>query len=221
MANLSLAATFDVKKLPIKLSGFYEECLQDFSRCSAANKVSLDNINAVDISKIILWNNCYILIGGKNVFNKRLVGKEIVRTGDLIAENNKIITCKLRELNFSPLDAFQLFSVVDALPKDWRHALKSYGYDRLVSFDLLEQTQLFLSGKEVLLSNADSKGIYKEIRDGEIVQPTAQKIYVEFFENDVLNWKEIYSLPYQVPLDTKSREFQYKCYTDIWPPMIF
>ena len=118
MANLSLAATFDVKKLPIKLPGFYEECLQDFSRCSAANKVSLDNMNAVDISKIILWNNCYILIGGKNVFNKRLVGKEIVRTGDLIAENNEIITCKLRELNFSPLDAFQLFSVVDALPKD-------------------------------------------------------------------------------------------------------
>ena len=100
--------------------------------------------------------------------------------------------------------------MIDAVPKDWRHALKSYGYDRLVSFDLHEQTQLFLSGKDVLLSNADSKGIYKEIRDGEIVQPTAQKKYVEFFENDDLNWKDIYSLPYQVALDTKSREFQYK-----------
>ena len=53
---------------------------------------------------------------------------------------------------------------------------------------------MFLSGKEVFLSNADSKGIYKEIRDGEIVQPTAQKKYVKFFENDDLNWKEIYSL---------------------------
>ena len=82
--------------------------------------------------------------------------------------------------------------------------MKSYGYDRLVSFDLHEQTQLFLSGKEVLLRNADSKGIYKEIREGEIVQPTGQKKYVEFFENDDLNWKEIYSLPYQVALDIKS-----------------
>ena len=53
-----LGCNFDVKKLPIKLPGFYEECLKDFLRCSAANKVSLDNINAVDISKIILWNNC-------------------------------------------------------------------------------------------------------------------------------------------------------------------
>ena len=144
------------------------------------------------------------------MFNKRLVDKGIVRIGDLIVENNEIITSKLRELNLSPLDAFQLFSVFDTLPKDWHHALKSYGYDHLVSFDLHEQTQLFLSGKEVLLSNADSKGIYKEIRDGEIVQPTAQKKYVEFFEKDYLNWKEIYSLPYQVALDTKSREFQYK-----------
>ena len=80
------------------------------------------------------------------------------------------------------MDAFQLFSVIDALPKDWRHALKSYGYDRLVSFDLHEQTQLFLSGKEVLLSNADSKGIHKEIRDGEIVQPTAQKKMFNFLK---------------------------------------
>ena len=119
-----LGCNFDVKKLPIKLPGFYEECLKDFSRCSAANKVSLGNINAVDISKIILWNNCYILIGGKTVFNKRLVDKGIVRIGDLIAENNEIITSKLRELNLSPLDAFQLFSVFDALPKDWHHALK-------------------------------------------------------------------------------------------------
>ena len=79
-----------------------------------------------------------------------------------------------------------------------------------VFFDLHEQTQLFLSGKEVLLSNADSKGIYKEIRDGQIVQPTEQKKYVECFENDHLNWKDIYSLPYQVALDTKSREIQYK-----------
>ena len=80
----------------------------------------------MDISKIILWNNCYILIRGKTVFNKRSGDKGIVRIRNLIVENNEIITSKLRELNLSPLDAFQLFSVIDALSKDWRHALKSY-----------------------------------------------------------------------------------------------
>ena len=47
---------FNAKKVPIKL-GFYEECLMDFLQCSEANNFCLGNINAVDISKIILWNN--------------------------------------------------------------------------------------------------------------------------------------------------------------------
>ena len=86
-----LGCNFNAKKLPIKLLGFSEECLMDFLQCSVANNFCLGNINAVDISKIILLNNCYILIGGKTVFNKGLVEKGIVGIEDLIAEINEII----------------------------------------------------------------------------------------------------------------------------------
>ena len=110
---------------------------------------------------------------------------------------------------------------MEALPKDWRHALKCYGYDRLVSFDLHEQTQLFLSGKDVLLSNADLKGIYKEFRDGEIVQLTAQKKYVEFFENDDLTGKKFTAYPTRLPSTLSQVNFNINCYTDIWLPIIF
>ena len=139
-----LGCNFNAKKLPIKLLGFSEECLMDFLQCSVANNFCLGNINAVDISKIILLNNCYILIGGKTVFNKGLVEKGIVGIEDLIAEINEIITSKLREFNLSPLDTFQLFTVINTLPKDWPHELRSYGYDSVVSFDLHERTQFFL-----------------------------------------------------------------------------
>ena len=139
-----LGCNFNAKKLPIKLLGFSEECLMDFLQCSVANNFCLGNINAVDISKIILLNNCYILIGGKTVFNKGLVEKGIVGIEDLIAEINEIITSKLREFNLSPLDTFQLFTVINTLPKDLPHELKSYGYDSVVSFDLHELTQFFL-----------------------------------------------------------------------------
>ena len=138
-----LGCNFNAKKLPIKLLGFSEECLMDFLQCSVANNLCLGNINAVDISKIILLNNCYILIGGKTVFNKGLVEKGIVGIEDLIAEINEIITSKLREFNLSPLDTFQLFTVINTLPKDWPHELRSYGYDSVVSFDLHERTQFF------------------------------------------------------------------------------
>ena len=140
-----LGCNFNAKKLPIKLLGFSEECLMDFLQCSVANNLCLGNINAVDISKIILLNNCYILIGGKTVFNKGLVEKGIVGIEDLIAEINEIITSKLREFNLSPLDTFQLFTVINTLPKDWPHELKSYGYDCVVSFDLHERTQFFFN----------------------------------------------------------------------------
>ena len=71
--------------------------------------------------------------------------------GDLIAENNELIAkCKLRELNVCPLDAFQLASVMDALPVAWRQSLKTCVCTGTVSFNLHDQTQLFLNAKRVL-----------------------------------------------------------------------
>jgi len=45
--------------------------------------------------------------------------------------------------------------------------------------------------------------IYKELRDRIIAPPTAQFKYNDLFENNVLDWKQIYSLPHRVTLDTK------------------
>ena len=64
-----------------------------------------------------------------------------------------------------------------------------------VPFNSHDQTQLLVNGKKVLLSKAESNMIYKELRNRVIIN---------------LNWKKIYSLPFRVTLDTKSREFKYK-----------
>ena len=93
-----------------------------------ANHTISDILETADTAWIVLWNNKFVCINGKSVYNNRLVNKGIIiiRIGDLIAENNEIITkCKLRELNVSPLDAFQLASVMDALPVEWRQSLKT------------------------------------------------------------------------------------------------
>ena len=64
--------------------------------------------------------------------------------------------------------------------------------------------------KNVLIETVISKTIYKELRNRIITPPTAQLNFNTHFVNDVLEWKEIYSLPFRTSLDTKSREFQYK-----------
>ena len=169
-------------------------------------------LETADIARIVLWNNKLVCINSKSVYNNRLVNKGIlIRTRDLIAENNELITkCKLRELNVSPLDVFQLASVMDALSVAWRQSLKACECSGTVSFNLQEQTQLLPNGKKVLLSKAESKIIYKELRNRVIIQPIAQRKYIAKFENDNLNWKTIYSLPFRVTLDTKLRECQCK-----------
>ena len=55
-----------------------------------------------------------------------------------------------------------------------------------------------------------SKTVYKKLRNRVITPPTAQLNFNTHFVN-VLEWKEIYSLPFRTSLDTKSREFQYTC----------
>ena len=94
---------------------------------------------------------------GKSVYNKRLADIGILRIGDLISEDNKLITSKLRELNVSPLDAFRLTCVIEALPIEWRIFLKTYNYSVIEPFNLQNRVQLNLNGQNVLLSLAVSK----------------------------------------------------------------
>ena len=51
--------------------------------------------------------------------------------GDLISDNNELIVKnnhRLRELNMSPLGAFRLLALADALPLEWREGLKTISY---------------------------------------------------------------------------------------------
>ena len=211
--KLILCYNFDLKKLPIKLPAFYEECFKSFAKCSAATHTSIQDQNRQDLSKAIVWNNKFICIGGKSVSFKNLAEKGILRIGDLISDNNEFIVksnYKLRELNTSPLDIFRLISVIDALPVEWRESLNTLASTADEPFNLYNEIKLSFNDKNVLIETVISKTIYKELRNRIITPPTAQLNFKTHFVNDVLEWKEIYSLPFRTSLDTKSHEFQYK-----------
>ena len=211
--KLILCCDFDLKKLPIKLPAFYEECFKSFAKCSAATHTNIQDQNRQDLSKAIVWNNKFICIGGKSVYFKNLAEKGILRIGDLISDNNEFIVksnYKLRESNTSPLDIFRLISVIDALPVEWRESLNTLASTADEPFNLYNEIKLSFNDKNVLIETVISKTIYKELLNRIITPPTAQLNFNTHFVNDVLEWKEIYSLPFRTSLDTKSREFQYK-----------
>ena len=121
-----LCCNFDIKKLPIRLPTFYEECLNCFAKCSAANYDFIQISHTVEsVSNIILWNNKLICIDGKSFYFKTLQEKGLLRLWDLLDDDNDVIKSKLRELNISPLEAFRLMSVIDAIPLEWRETLKT------------------------------------------------------------------------------------------------
>ena len=99
---------------------------------------------------------------------------------------------------------------MDALPTEWRAFLKTCNHSVIEPFNLQNQVQLHLNCQNVLLGKAESKLIYKEIRNRSITPRTAQLKYNAQFAYGELDWKKIYSLPHRVPSDAKSREFQYK-----------
>ena len=84
--RFNLCCHFDSKKLPIKLPAFYEEYLKCFVKCSAANRISLQDQNEQDLSKAIVWNKKIICIGVRAIFLPRGGGEPFAQKFSQVAK---------------------------------------------------------------------------------------------------------------------------------------
>ena len=75
---------------------------------------------------------------------------------------------------------------------------------------LCNQIKLYLKNQAVKIENVLSKNVCSEIRAGYETRPTAQSRFEEQFPDICLDWHDVYKLPFNVLIDTKSREFQYR-----------
>ena len=198
--KLILCCDFDLKKLPITLPKYYKECFECFVECSGAKQRN-DSPSHEDISETVIWNNRFICIHGKSLYNKRLVSKGIIRIGDLISEENRFITTgNLNESDFSPLDVFEIIAIIDAIPCKWREILKTESIEDKSDFVLQDEIYLRLLDIRTPISKAISKGVYADLKSKVSTIPTAQQRYTDLFSEHSLEWKEIYSLPFKVAL---------------------
>ena len=105
---------FHYKKLPVDLPDFYKECLLVWTSQNELIPSSLS-----EIANQVLWNNKFICIESKSVYNKKLLDAGLVKVGDLYDERGKFKLDKepLRS-SLSPVDHFFLFCLFNALPQD-------------------------------------------------------------------------------------------------------
>ena len=89
--KLVLGCGFDIKKLPVKLPRFYEECFQIFAEHSAATAISVQCLNNSTRADTIVWNNKHICVDNKSIFHRSLFKKGIITLEDLVSESNDLI----------------------------------------------------------------------------------------------------------------------------------
>ena len=88
--------------------------------------------------------------------------------------------------------------------------LKTISYIEDEPFNIHDEIKLNLNEQTILIKTVASKIVCKEFWNRTITPPTAQLKFNTKFVDDVLEWKEICSLPFRATLNTKSREFHYK-----------
>ncbi|XP_044177263.1 uncharacterized protein LOC122959778 [Acropora millepora] len=209
--RLLLSCNFNVKNLPVTLPKFYVECLQTFSDHSVSVREQVLNLSNSSRSSTVIWNNRHILIDGKSVFYQSLFDKGIVTLENLVTDTNALLVRQdPNGLPFTPLEWFHLIQIFEALPTQWRKSLTSCGPKSGETFLWYHQIKLFLKNQAVQIESVVSKNVYSEIRAGYETRPTAQARFEEQFPDICLDWHDIYKLPFNVLIDTKSREFQYR-----------
>ena len=201
---------FDYKKLPVDLPDFYKECLLVWTSQNEFNPSSLS-----EITNQVLWNNKFICIESRSVYNKKLLDAGLVKIGDLYDERGKFKSDKepLRS-SLLPVDHFFTFRLFNALPQDWPGQLKRNKIFIFANTQRQARSEFYLrlEGKKHTLDNLHSKLLYQSFVTKISSKPTAMNKYDTLFNTDTfrLDWKKIYLLPFKTTLYTKLREFQYK-----------
>ena len=197
-----LCCNFDTRKLPIYLLDFYKECLDAWSDINTSSVVSYD-----DVVNQTVWNNKIILIESKSCYIKHLVAHGIVKIGDLISDNGRFLESqKLLQSHLSPIHFFKLMGIVNSILNDWKLIIKQS--QQHVCPPSNDAIQINIESAAVDVLKVTSKMLYNEFKCKKQTAPSAQNKIKLKFPDLSLEWKEIYSLPFTVTHDTKTREFQ-------------
>ena len=207
-----LKCNFDTRKLPVYLPAFYKECLDVWT---LLNESSVSSYS--DVVHQVIWNNKFTNVQKVSLYKEYMLLKGIVTVGDLLSDTGSFLKgLKVLNANLSPVEHFKLpvMSIVNAIPQRWEFIIRQ-STQHVTSY-ISDMIYLKMGNfDEVALSEVSSKKLYEAFRNKKQVPPTAQTKLKEKFPHFSVDWREIYSLPFTVTIETKIREFQYKILNNI------
>ena len=211
--SLLFHCNFEYTKLPLDLPDYYRECLATWTKLTASPVSSMD-----EIVNQILWNNKFICIGQKSVFNRKLFSLGLHKVGDLF--NEIYIKPHTTLQNLNAVDFLFLNGLYDCLPPEWKKVMTNDPPSVLIKINhIWDDVFLYSSNDALLLSELSSKKIYNILVSKISISPSAKKKFEDSYASteQALDWKRIYSNAFKCAIDTKTREFQYKILNRILP----
>ena len=194
----------------VKAPLFYKNIVFFWSQVAASLPVTASSI----LSECI-YNNNLLKIDNNIVKFNFLSSSKLLFVADLFDEegNTKSWDCFKRTNHLKQSEYFKWVQLINIIPENWKKIIKQ---DKGISRLFCEfKPHLITKAKMYPLVKLSSKEFYKILVSSLLKSPTSQGRIMEILNMVSLPWKEIYSLPRQVTIDTYSRIFQYKCLNNI------
>ena len=145
----------------------------------------------------MLWSNQYLCIGDKPQFCKKLYIEGITHFKDILSPCGKLMPWQpFKGKGVSSCDYLLLIGLSKALPDTWKALLKSYTANTPAQtasnpFTITEFS-LNHNGANINLNKLTSHKLYWILVEQICVYPTAKLKYESLFNDQNLDWKEIY-----------------------------
>ena len=188
------------------LPKLHQDLLNLFTKFSSIPEETMPLTNILDQH---LWNNKYITKSHEPVCHQTFLELGLNTTHDLPDDNGKLgkwnfISNKFR---LQPCDFLTWYGLINSTPKDWRIQVRE---GQLAQENPEGTTYLFINKNLKTLKSVRSRKIYNSLIKDRISEPTSQSYFERKFNETEIDWSQIYLLPRKVPVETRTRAFQFK-----------
>ena len=202
-----LHCNFSAADLPSCLPNFYRECFEVWCNLSVKPILSREQV-----LNQLLWNNQFLRVGGKPIFNKKLFSKGLISLANILTNTGRLKSWtlfKAEGLNVN--DYLLLFGLFNSLPLIWKKLINSKDETSANSRNINLSYTLYLKDDTPPFDSLTSSKLYWKLLEIIQVYPSARHKFSTLFQNSGdLNWEVIYQIPRVATLATKTRIFQYK-----------
>uniref|UniRef100_A0A3B3HNI1 Reverse transcriptase domain-containing protein n=1 Tax=Oryzias latipes TaxID=8090 RepID=A0A3B3HNI1_ORYLA len=203
-----LKCNYNIKKIPVNLSNFYQQALLAWKLCYNHN---------FSPHKSIIWNNEDITIQNKSLFKQNWIDKKIIYVSDLFDENGTILDYGrfLNKMCF-PVTSKEFNGVMKALPSGLIQLMTSHlKYQDASKID----SSLMINGIDILNKKCNNKYIRNTLSEKRHITPKGE-IFWNNLLNDI-NWKKAWLLPDTFCINNKVKEIHKKILHNIYPTNMF